>query len=107
MTEEYKKIQLTRQDELIRLIQQDRLASAGEKLSDRDDSGKRGSGVAFLEVRRAGLHRQRNPDHSVGFEACRTPYCIQESVGQRRVEQDFDGFSFNDLRILVLLLNTV
>jgi len=36
MTEEYTKIQLTRQDELTRLIQ-DRLASAGEKLSAEDD----------------------------------------------------------------------
>jgi integrase len=38
MTEEYTKIQLTRQDELTRLIQ-DRLAIAGEKLSGGDDGG--------------------------------------------------------------------
>lgn len=36
MTEEYTKIQLTRQDTLTRLIQ-DRLASAGEKLSGEDE----------------------------------------------------------------------
>ena len=38
MTEEYTKIQLTRQDALTRLIQ-DRLVVAGEKLSAGDDGG--------------------------------------------------------------------
>src|ERR1035437_5650586 len=38
MTEEYTKIQLTRQEELTRLIQE-RLASVGEKVSARDDVG--------------------------------------------------------------------
>jgi hypothetical protein len=38
MTEEYTKIQLARQEELTRLIQ-DRLASAGEKRSGGDGSG--------------------------------------------------------------------
>ena len=39
MTEEYAKIQLTRQDELTRLIQ-DRLANAGERPSGDDSDGE-------------------------------------------------------------------
>ena len=40
MTEEYTKIQLTRQDTLTRLIQ-DRLATAGDKLSGDDNGGRK------------------------------------------------------------------
>jgi hypothetical protein len=65
MTEEYTKIQLTRQDALTRLIQ-DRLAIAGEELSGGDDGGSEAAESPSSDFRQAGLDRRLTPDHPAG-----------------------------------------